>query len=322
MPGTPIPPPTVVITACGTATAYGLVRSLRDRWGDSVRIVGTDAGDPRLVAGLNLLDACHRVPLLDDPGFDTALDAILAREGPVVYRPLMDAEVARGARRAADGELPGDVVMPWPGVTAAEACADKLALAALLEEHQIPAAPTWPAREVPWDRRGVVTKPRGGFGSVGVRVWETEAELERERDRLPDDHIGQPRLEAPEITVDAWRAESGATRAVARERLGVRGGVATKCRVHEDDALAGLAARTGDALDLRGSFCFQVLQDDDGPAVTDLNARPGGATRMSVVAGADLLCAPFAELWGLPFPGVGLPLAETYVVRHFEEELA
>lgn len=315
--------PVALITACGTATAYGLVRTLRERWGEAIRLVGTDAGDLRLVAGRELLDECHAVPLLSDPGFDAALDTILAAEAPVVYRPLIDNEIARAARRAAGGLLPDGVVVPWPGVTAAEACADKLALAGLLTTAGIAVAPTRPAATVPWDPRGVVTKPRGGFGSIGVRIFESEAALERERPHLPAGHIGQPLLAGPEVTVDAWRSAAGTTRAVARERLGVRGGVATKCRVYEDDGLAALATRIGDALDLRGSFCFQVLHDADGaPLLTDLNARPGGATRMTVLAGADLLCAPFAELWGLPFEGAGEPLAEPrIVVRHFEETL-
>src|SRR5690606_15755291 len=113
------------------------------------------------------------------------------------------------------------------------------------------AAPSWPAPDVPWDPRGVVTKPRDGFGSVGVRVFATSDELERDRDVLRSDHVGQPRLDEPEVTVDAWRSAGGSTRAVARERLGVRGGVATKCRVYEDDGLAGIASRIGDALDVR-----------------------------------------------------------------------
>lgn len=314
--------PTVVITACGTATAHGLARSLRERWGAEIRIVGVDAGPLELVAGRALFDACHRVPLITEPGFDAALDAVLASEQEPVYRPLMDAEIARAARRAADGTLPPGVQVPWPGVVAAETCADKLVLAEQLTRAGVPVAPTWPAREVPWDARGIVTKPRNGFGSIGVRVFSTEAELERDRPVLPEDHVGQPMLAAPEVTVDAWRAKGGETRAVARERLGVRGGVATKCRVYEDDGLAAIAEQLAEALQLSGSFCFQVMHDAGVPLVTDLNARPGGATRMTVVAGVDLHCAPFAEHWGLPFEGALEPIAASLLVlRHFEEEL-
>lgn len=288
-----------------------------------MRIVGVDAGPVELVAGRSLFDLCQRVPLLTDPGFDAALDAILSAEHEPVYRPLMDAEIARAARRAADATLPAGVHVPWPGLLAAETCADKLALAARLDDAGVPVAPTWLACDVPWDARGIITKPRAGFGSIGVRVFTSEAELEHDRSLLPHDHVGQPRLTEPEITVDAWTATNGATRAVARERLGVRGGVATKCRVYEDDALTALARRLAEALELTGSFCFQVMHEAGAPLVTDLNARPGGATRMTVVAGVDLHCAPFAELWGLPFAQALEPLsAPRLVLRHFEEEVA
>ncbi len=315
--------PCVVVTACGTATAHGLARTLRERWGDSIRIIGADAGDLRLIAGRSLFDAIHLVPLFGDAGFDAAIDQILSEEAPVVYRPLIDSEIAHAARRDAGAELPPGARVPWPGVAAATACADKLALAAALDAAGVAAAPSSPAHETRWDPRGVVTKPRGGFGSVGVRRFATETEFLRERPHLPAGHIGQPLLAGPEITVDAVAFADGRVRAVARERLGVRGGVATKCRVYEDDHLAAIAATIAAALSFRGPFCFQVMHDEDGdPQVTDLNARPGGATRMTGVAGADLLCAPFAELWGLPLDDIFLPLRdERFVVRHFEEEV-
>lgn len=315
--------PCVVVTACGTATAHGLVRTLRERWGDAVRITGADAGDPRLIAGRALFDVTHRVPLFGDPGFDAAIDAILRDERTAVYRPLIDAEIAHAARRDADGELPAGAHVPWPGATAAKACADKLAIAETLADAGIAAAPSSPVHAMRWDPRGVVTKPRAGFGSIGVRRFATEAEFARERPHLPADHIGQPLLAGPEITVDAVAFGDGRVRAVARERLGVRGGVATKCRVHEDERLAAIAAAIAEALTFRGPFCFQVMHDENGdPHLTDLNARPGGATRMTVVAGVDLLCAPFAELWGLPFDDIFSALhGERHVIRHFEEEL-
>lgn len=315
--------PCVVISACGTATAYGLVRTLRERWGDAIRIVGADAGDLRLVAGLELFDLCQRVPAFSDPAFEPAIDALLAAEAPVVYRPLMDPEIAAAALRAEAELLPAAVTVPWPGARAAQVCADKLLLARELESAAIGVAATQLARDTAWDERGVVTKPRGGFGSQGVRLFDDRRSFERERPHLPAGHVGQPLLAEPEITVDAFTAADGTTRAVARERLGVRGGVATKCRVFEDKPLADLAERIAGALDFRGPFCFQVMHDAGGaPLVTDLNARPGGATRMTTVAGVDLICAPFAELWGLPFGDDMARLEqERWVVRHFEEEL-
>jgi hypothetical protein len=64
------------------------------------------------------------------------------------------------------------------------------------------------------------------------------------------------------------------------------------------------------------------MHDAGRPLVTDVNVRPGGATRMTVIAGVDLHCAPFAEAWGLPFDGALERLARPrLVLRHFEEEL-
>lgn len=311
----------MVITAAGTVTAYGLARSLRDRWGSDVTLVGADTGPPELVPAEPLLDDCRRVPASDDPDFPAALDAVLRDHAPVLYVPLIDSEIAAAAARAEAGTLPDGVTLPWPGARAARLCADKLALAEELLAAGLPAAPAARAAEADWSPEGVVVKPRDGFGGRGVRAFTDRHELERARDTFTDDELAQPLLAPPEITVDAVALRDGRVRAVARERLAVRGGVATKARVFEDAELAALAARLAEVLGLRGAFCFQVMHDGDGRRlITDLNARPGGGTRMTVAAGVDVLCAPFADLWELPVSDLMSPLQDDrIVVRHFEE---
>ena len=84
----------------------------------------------------------------------------------------------------------------------------------------------------------------------------------------------------------------------------------------EDESLTALACRLADGLELSGPFCFQVIAD----AITDVNPRPGGGTRMSVAAGVDLHSAALADAWGQPFELPRLA-REYFVVRHWEEEV-
>lgn len=296
----------VLVSAAGTATAYGILRSLRERWGDRLRLVAADINPPHLVAAAAVADATHTVPLAADPEFTAAITGLLRAEGATVWWPVVDLEivVAAGLRDA----LPGVRLLAPPRATA-ELCLDKLALARRLDALGLPTPPTWPAEEARWQPGGLVLKPRRGFGSRGVVFAEREQDLVR-----AGDLVAQPRLTGPEVTIDALRTRDGATRAVARERLEVKAGVSTKARVYEDEVLSDLAARLADGLELTGPFCFQVIAG----AITDVNPRPGGGTRMTVAAGVDLHSAALADALGEPF---ALPRLERerFVVRHWEE---
>jgi carbamoyl-phosphate synthase large subunit len=303
----------VLAGAAGTATAYGLLRSLRARWGDAIRLVAADINPPHLVSASAVADAAHQVPLAADPAFAARIVELVRAERVTVWWPVLDEEIviAAGLRE----EL-GEVDVIAPSRATAELCLDKLAVAERLAALGLPTPATWPLEEARWDPAGIVVKPRSGFGSRGVRIVEAEDELGAVRRAAEPGWVAQPRLGGDEFTIDALRTRAGTTRAVARQRIETKAGVATKARVFEDDALSDLAARLAEGLELVGPFCFQVIAG----AITDVNPRPGGGTRMTVAAGVDLHCAALADVWGMPLELPPLD-GERFVVRHWEEDV-
>lgn len=306
----------VWLGSAGTGTAFGLAQTLRERWGQDVRVVAADIREPHLVATSLLADSCRIVPFSSDAGFADVLRAGLREEGVTHYQPILDEEILLGATLRAEGLL-GDVVVFAPPIRGARLCLDKLEGARWMDEVGIPTPPTVAVEDARWEGRPLFAKPRHGRGSLGVRAIQDERAFEA----LPRDEglIVQPRCDGPELTVDAVHL-GGVTRAVARERLEVKAGVCTKARVFEDEQLEGLAHLLALGLGMEHAFCFQVMRLDGAWVVTDLNARPGAGTRLTVAAGVDVLGAMFAYHFGEPFGHLlGRLPHERFVVRQYAE---
>lgn len=312
----------VWLGAAGTATAFGLLRSAREVWRDRVAFVAADINPRERVAASAVAAAFEQVPFVVDPGFSSFLLERLAHHGVDTYVPILDSEIVVAAELRDGGELPAGMVTLAPSVQTSRRCLDKLAMAEWLVSVDLPTPQTATANDAAWRPEGLIAKPRTGVGSVGFQRLDAPEDLERLRAEGGEDVV-QSRCEPPEITVDAFRGAGGEVqRAVCRERLEVKAGVATKARVFDDDELAGLARRLGDGLELQGAFCFQVMRSSGGGgwAITDVNPRPGAGTRMSAAVGVDVLAATLANAWGLDPRPMLPPLAgERYVARQYAE---
>lgn len=293
------------VGAAASLTAWGIVQSLKDRWPE-VHVIAADSGPRERCAASAIADAFVQVPSALEPGWLDAMCAGLREHRVDTLVPVHDLEIVAVAEALDAGAL-GD---PPPACTAppqhaARVCLDKLEAGRRLEHAGVPVPRTLPGGD---DFDGpCVVKPRTGVASRGVRLLDDGAQ--RTAVERTEAYVVQQRLHGPEVTVDAF----GTRRAVARERLEVRAGVASKCRVFADDGLAALAADVARALGLEErAFCFQVI---DG-RVTDVNPRPGGATRMTVVAGVDVHTAMAAAAWGEdPEPYLPALAREVHVAR-------
>ena len=274
--------------------------------------------NPRpLVAAASFADDFVQAPPVAGYGYGDWLATTLERLDVDLYVPLLDADIALAAELAATGGAAARVAAPSPET--ARACCDKLETARALRELGVPGPQTRvPDGAAVAAREGLVVKPRYGQGSAGFRALVAGEEV-----AAADDLVLQQRCQPPEVTVDAYlAADLGAFRAVCRERLEVKAGVCSKARVFEDAELAGLVETVVRGLALRGGSCVQLMRLDGGWAVTDVNARPGGGTRMSSAAGVDILAAVYADQLGLSFdPEASLALlaTEVFVVRQPDE---
>lgn len=325
MPPTQLVPPKgacVLVTAAGTATSYGWLRSLRDRWGEQVRLVATDTNQPQEIAASTIVDRSVQAPSSTSSDFHPFIEDLIAGEGVTVYCPVIDHEIMTAAEMRDSRTLSATVAICVPDSHTATLCVDKLAMADWLTEHGFPTPKTSLVENAEWDGRALLAKPRQGFGSRGVSVIGSRRDL----DVLEaGDVVVQDLCEGPEVTVDVFRSTGGkVARALCRERLAVRGGVVTTARIFEDPYIGKLALDLAAALEMEGVFCLQVMRGstDSEWQITDVNARPGGGTRMSCVLGVDFHCAWLSDIWGGE-AGALLPRLERerLVVRRWEEEV-
>jgi carbamoyl-phosphate synthase large subunit len=311
----------VWVGAAGTTTAFGLIRSLSDGWGETVHITAADTNPPVLVASAAIADVSVQVPQAADPAFPRFLMRELEARSIDTYVPIHDTEISLAAHLLASGDFPEGVTVRAPCPDVAERCCDKFEMARWLAASGLPTPTTWTAADAPWAAAGRVVKPRRGVGSVGVRVLRTKADLERLRGDATV--VVQELCDPPEITLDVFASRAGTeTRVLCRERLEVKSGVATKVRIHEDPELAILATTLVRALPLPGLSCFQVMRDGEegGWTITDVNPRHGAGTRLGAAVGIDLIAADLAELWGEdPSRFLGALDGERYVVRQWQE---
>jgi carbamoylphosphate synthase large subunit len=235
--------------------------------------------------------------------------------------PIHDPEVILAATLRDEGLLKG-VACPAPPTWAATICWDKLETARWLSGVDAPTPETRAIDDVDAVGDGWIVKPRRGVGSVGVARITTDRELADWRaDARRDEYLAQRLLDGPELTLDGFLAADGSGRVVCRERIEVKSGVCTKARIFEDEMLAALALDVGRKLELRGAFCFQVMQDGSGAwLLTDVNPRTGAGTRLSAAVGVNLHAAMLADLWGLD-PQVHVPRlsGERWVARYYRE---
>lgn len=312
----------ILVGSAGTATAFGIVRSVKSLWDYQVFVLTCDINPEWLVAASKFADAFESISPAESESFIADLISLIRRYDIDTYVPVHDREI-EVASSLHDSDLLGNPF--WliaPSRAAAETCNDKLKTYETLSHQGLPAARTELPTTASWNPTGLCAKPRIGVGSVGVRTLESESELAAIA-ASGEDLVVQERCRAPEITLDVMRSRvSTSFRAVCRERIQTKAGVSTKSRIFEDEALADLAFQVSDALELRGAFCFQVMRaaDSDEWLITDVNPRTGGGTRMCAAVGLNFPGANLADAWGQPFDHL-LPRldASRVVVRQFKE---
>ena len=283
---------TAVVCAAGSGVSYGLIHRLRATWGSKVRIVALDINPANLVSASVLADEFVHVAPSSEIKFQEQLCSVLDRNGGSHVYPAVNsdffalAELRRsGAFAACDFVCLDDRYLSL--------ATDKLYLDRTIRTIGVSTPEAFTIQDI--EHKNVpeclFIKPRNGFGSQGARSITRDAILAMKEDQLRD-FIVQEVCSGPEVTVDAFvDTKLGDCAVVCRERIEIKSGVCTKARLFADAELEALARRIGLALEIRGSFCFQVMRAKDKWVVTDLNLRPGAGTALSCAIGADFFSA-------------------------------
>jgi carbamoyl-phosphate synthase large subunit len=218
------------------------------------------------------------VPLIDDPGYVPALQALCKEHGVGAVLPLTDLDIEVLAHAHAAGRLPALV----PDAEIARATYDKYETHLLLERLGLPSPPTvLPERDENLDalRYPVMVKPRRGSGARSIHLAHDAAQARFFVGYVAEPTMIQRAMSGPELSIDCLGDLDGrCLNAIPRTMLESRGGESIKGQVVHDGELIELGRRVMEALRVRGPATIQVFRDPDvGIGITDVNTRFGGA---------------------------------------------
>jgi carbamoyl-phosphate synthase large subunit len=248
------------------------------------------------------------VPLIADPGYVPALEALCKEHRVGAVLPLTDLDIEVLAVAHAEGRLPA--LVPAPEI--ARATYDKYETHLLLERLGLPSPPTvlpgsagvtdvssasdviGASAEPDAPNAGdldtlhypVMVKPRRGSGARSIHLAHDAAQARFFVDYVPEATMIQRAMNGPELSIDCLGDLDGrCLNAIPRTMLESRGGESIKGEVVHDAELIELGRRTMQALHVRGPATIQVFRDPDiGLGITDVNTRFGGAFPAPVYA--------------------------------------
>jgi len=306
---------TVLIGSSGAGNAFAALLALRRNWGNSVKIIAVDIHQKHLVTSSLLSDVFYQVPSIRTPEFKKSLEKIVSDENVDTYIPLIDDEIYIAALLYEEGKFRKEINLQVKNSEIAELCNDKYKTFLWLSEINILTPLCFKVDASIRYEGGLILKPRRGYGSQ-IKVVSDLKNLHS--DYSPENYIIQQECKLPEITIDVcYDMKRGFFRYICRERVEVKNGVCTKARLFYDKKLESIAFTIADKLNLN-SFCYQVMKSNGEWAVTDINARLGAGTPMSIAAGMDFFSGMFAILWEEDPAEYFIPLKkETFVTRQY-----
>jgi carbamoyl-phosphate synthase large subunit len=221
------------------------------------------------------------VPLIGDPGYVPALEALCEQHGVGAVLPLTDLDIEVLAHARENGSPPTLPALV-PSAEVARATYDKYETHLLLERLGLPSPPTvLPERDEELDalHYPVMIKPRRGSGARSIHLAHDAAQARFFVDYVAEPTMIQRAMNGPELSIDCLGDLDGrCLNAIPRTMLESRGGESIKGQVVHDSELIELGRRVMEALRVRGPATIQVFRDPEiGIGITDVNARFGGA---------------------------------------------
>jgi carbamoyl-phosphate synthase large subunit len=269
------PPPAILLTGAGKR--YDIVSCF-------ARLTTTVVADPSPLAPAQYAAQIRAsVPLIDDPGYVPALEALCEQHRVGAVLPLTDLDIEVLARARAEGRLPALV----PAQEIARATYDKYETHLLLERLGLPSPPTVLAEEdLEALHYPVMVKPRRGSGARSIHLARDADQARFFLDYVDESTMIQRAMGGPELSIDCLGDLQGrCLNAIPRTMLESRGGESIKGEVVHDDELIELGRRVMEALRVCGPATIQVFRDPDiGLGITDVNTRFGGAFPAPVYA--------------------------------------
>jgi carbamoyl-phosphate synthase large subunit len=277
----------VLVTGAGTTTAVGVLKGLRATSDPNIYVFMGDMNPD--CAGAHLGDGFIEMPPASADDFGEKVVALCQEHRIDMVIPIIDYEFPGWCKVAGRLREAGTVVVISPPAALAK-CMEKDQTYAYFRSLSIPAVETWRAAEItdpaslPYP---VYLKPRCGRASLDNYKAENEAEYRLFIGKVPDP-IVQPFTTGVEVTIDTISGLHGKFLAASpRERLEVKSGQAYRSRTIVAPELVKAAQRIVEGLPIVGPSNIQCFQTTDGPRFSEINARFGAGSILSMTSGMN-----------------------------------
>jgi len=304
---------TVLIPGAAAPAGINTIKSLKMA-NFSGKVIGTDSDS--LAAGSFFADIFSVMPEAKEESlFVDKLFELVKTHGITVLLPSSGFDIYHYSKFQKDLLELGAYAVVSDTITL-EDCQDKMrTFWKLVPRFKVPFTTTEPEK-IP--NLPVIAKPRFGKGSRDVMLINNESDLQFVTSKYRD-MIFQRYLPGIEYTVDVLSdLNKEPIFAVPRIRLQTKGGISTKGKIVRDHKIEEDCMNIAKTLGIRGPCCIQMKETEDGePQLVEVNARLGGGTIFSTLAGANI---PSLILDLVDGKNISAPkISEITVIRYFEE---
>lgn len=322
---------TVIVTAIGSFSAQNVISACH---GAGMRVVGCDIYPAEWVVNSQDVDMFYKAPYATDrEQYRNFLKELCKKEQAGILIPLTDVEIdviQQWRTELAEDfkELGAEV---WiSDVSAIALCRNKEKMEAFLRERGL-------CRTIPGVRLSeldaaglkypLVAKPFDGRSSQGLRILESEADLEfllhTCSEEQKQQYLVQPKISGPVITVDVVRnPESGQIFCLPRrELLRTLNGAGTSVCVFRNELLEQQCRDIAEAVGIRGCVNMEFIEADQGKNEYDFlecNPRFAGGVAFSGAAGYDMAKAHIRCFTGEKLDELSVT-GEQYIARRYTE---
>lgn len=269
---------TVNVLIASASRKVWLVRAFQEALDGRGRVIATDL--TRSAPAMHVADAAVILPRSDSPTYLDALQEACDRHDVALVVPTRDGELpVLAAARASFAASGIRIAVSSPH--AIESCLDKLAFNQFCERNGFP-VPRSVEAPTPADLP-LFARPRRGQAGVGAGIVRTAEALD-----ACSDHIFAEIVDAPEYTVDLFLDSRGRPiSSVPRERTLVVEGESQVTTTVDDPELAEVAVSLCKAIGISGPANVQAFRFEQQVQFIEVNPRFGGASALSIRAGAN-----------------------------------
>lgn len=307
-----------MITAGGTATAWHISKTIKNKFGNEFFTIVTDTNPSSLVAASTNADIFINVPPINSNGYYNEMLKLLESYEVDFLVPLIDKDVSLFYNDNPD-LLKIGVTSTAPSKDTIEQLRNKHLEYKFCSEIGIPVPATYNIDSLN-EGAFYFVKPDEGFGSRNSGVM-TGKEIKEKFARDDNSFVFQEVCEHPEITVEIF-SYNGQYSFVIRERIETKAGVSTKARfIVGDNEIEKYIDILHNALELPIAACIQFMKKGKTWCLTDFNLRMAAGSGMSTAAGWDLTSAFLATLLKKedPFSYLKKPDKQKIILRVYEE---